>query len=76
MRPPQKIYEIGGKRIGGQPGELPATLIGSIFYQGHKIVEDPKKGIFDRVRAEELIEKQDEFSDLTGNPCMLDVVCT
>lgn len=73
---PQKIYEIGGIRIGGQPGELPATLIGSIFYQGHKIVEDPKKGVFDRARAEELIVKQDELSDLTGNPCMLDVVCT
>jgi tetrahydromethanopterin S-methyltransferase subunit H len=76
FKTPQKIYEIGGKRIGGQPGELPATLIGSIFYQGHKIVEDPKKGVFDRGRAEELIVKQDELSDLTGNPCMLDVVCT
>jgi tetrahydromethanopterin S-methyltransferase subunit H len=39
-------------------------------------VEDPKKGVFDRARAEELIVKQDELSDLTGNPCMLDVVCT
>jgi tetrahydromethanopterin S-methyltransferase subunit H len=73
---PQKIYEIGGKMIGGQPGELPATLIGSIFYEGHKIVEDSKKGTFDRARAEELIGRQDELSDLTGNPCMLDVVCT
>jgi len=72
----QKIFEIGGIRIGGQPGELPATLIGSIFYEGHKIVENPKKGTFDRARAEELIGKQDELSDLTGNPCMLDVVCT
>jgi tetrahydromethanopterin S-methyltransferase subunit H len=76
FKTPQKIYEIRGKRIGGQPGELPATLIGSIFYEGHKIVEDQKKGIFDRTKAEELIEKQDELSDLTGNPCMLDVVCT
>ena len=73
---PQKIYEIGGIKIGGQPGELPTTLIGSIFYEGHKIVEDPKKGVFDRARAEELIVKQDELSDLTGNPCMMDVVCT
>jgi tetrahydromethanopterin S-methyltransferase subunit H len=73
---PQQIFEIGGIRIGGQPGELPATLIGSIFYEGHKIVEDPKKGIFDRARAEELVGKQDELSELTGNPCMVDVVCT
>lgn len=39
-------------------------------------MEDPKKGVFDRGRAEELIRKQEELSDLTGNPCMLDVVCT
>jgi len=73
---PQKIFDICGIKIGGQPGELPTTLIGSIFYEGHKIVEDPKKGVFDRARAEELIRKQEELSDLTGNPCMLDVVCT
>ena len=73
---PQKIYEIGDIKIGGQPGELPTTLIGSIFYEGQKIVENPKKGVFDRARAEELIRKQEELSDLTGNPCMLDVVCT
>jgi len=73
---PQEIYEIGGVNIGGQPGELPATLIGSIFYQGHGIVEDPRRGVFDRARAEELIARQDELSDQTGNPCMLDVVCT
>ena len=34
----QKIYEIGKLRIGGQPGELPTVLIGSIFYSGHKIL--------------------------------------
>jgi tetrahydromethanopterin S-methyltransferase subunit H len=63
-------------RIGGQPGELPKVLIGTIFYQKQKIVEDPRKGVFDREKAEQLIKKQDELSDLTGNPCMLDVVCT
>jgi tetrahydromethanopterin S-methyltransferase subunit H len=73
---PQKIFEIGGIKIGGQPGELPTTLIGSIFYEGQKIVEDPKRGVFDMARAEELIVKQEELSDLTGNPCMLDMVCT
>ena len=57
---PQKIYDIGGIKIGGQPGELPTTLIGSIFYEGQKMVEDPKKGVFDRARAEELIGKQEE----------------
>lgn len=70
----QKTYEISGVKIGGQPGEIPTVLIGSIFYQGHKIVKDEKKGIFDKEKAEELINRQDEFSEKTGNPCMLDVV--
>jgi len=70
----QKIFEIGGIQVGGQPGELPTVLIGSIFYEGHKIVLDPTNGIFDKKRAEELITNQDEISKKTANPCMVDVV--
>jgi tetrahydromethanopterin S-methyltransferase subunit H len=76
FKTPQKIFQIGDVRIGGQPGELPTVLIGTIFYEKHKIVKDPKKGIFDKEKAEELVKKQEELSDLTGNPCGLDVVCT
>ncbi len=70
----QKIYEVAGVKIGGQPGELPTVLIPSIFYEGHKIVQDEIKGIFDRKKAEELIEKLDKISEITGNPYILDVV--
>ena len=70
----QRTFEISGVKIGGQPGEVPTVLVGSIFYRGHKIVEDEKRGTFDRARAEELIVRQEDFSDKTGNPCMLDVV--
>ncbi len=76
FKTPQRIFQIGKVKIGGQPGELPKVLIGTIFYEKHEIVKDPKKGTFDREKAAELIKKQDELSDLTGNPCMLDVVCT
>ena len=58
----QKTFEISGIKIGGQPGDIPTVLIGSIFYQGHKIVKDEKKGIFNREKAENLINRQDEFS--------------
>ncbi|MFH2044152.1 MAG: tetrahydromethanopterin S-methyltransferase subunit H, partial [Pseudomonadota bacterium] len=34
----QKTYTIGDVTIGGQPGENPTVLMGSIFYQGHRIV--------------------------------------
>jgi len=70
----QKVFTIGDVKIGGQPGELPTVLIGSLFHEGHKIVEDRARGIFDRRRAEHLINVQEEMSEKTGNPCMLDVV--
>jgi tetrahydromethanopterin S-methyltransferase subunit H len=74
FEPAQKIFEIGGVQLGGQPGELPTVLIGSIFYEGHKIVEDPIEGIFNRERAEQLLKKQEEMSERTGNPCMIDII--
>jgi tetrahydromethanopterin S-methyltransferase subunit H len=70
----QKIAEIAGIKIGGQPGEYPTTLIGTIFYNGHKIVKNQLTGEFDREKAEDLIKKTEELSDLTGNPTVLDVV--
>jgi tetrahydromethanopterin S-methyltransferase subunit H len=72
----QKVFEIGGVKIGGQPGEHPTVLIGSIFYHGHKIVINEKTGEFDKEKAERLIKLQEEFSDKTGNPSMLDVVAS
>lgn len=70
----QKMFEIGRVKVGGQPGELPTVLIGSIFHRGHNIVEDPKLGVFDKEKAEHLINMQEVMSENTGNPCMLDVV--
>ncbi len=70
----QVIHTIGGVRIGGNPGELPTVLAGSIFYSGHKIVSDPHRGLFDKSEAETLVNLQDEMSSTTGNPCMLQIV--
>lgn len=70
----QEVFEIGNVKLGGQLGELPTVLIGSIFHHGHKIVKDEVNGEFDKLEAEKLINTQDEFSYKTGNPCMVDVV--
>jgi tetrahydromethanopterin S-methyltransferase subunit H len=70
----QKIFEIGRNYIEGQPGELATALIGTIFYEGHRIVEDAERGVFDRSKTEELIKRQEELSEKTGNPHMIDVV--
>ena len=70
----QRILEVGTIKMGGQPGELPTVLIGSLFHVGHKIVKDRRTGIFDKGGAEHLIKVQEEMSEKTGVPCMLDIV--
>jgi len=70
----QKVFEIGGVKFGGQPGEYPPVLIGSIFFKGHKVVFDPKKGLFDKAKAKKLIEKQEKYSNETGCPHAIDVI--
>jgi len=69
----QKIVNIAGVKIGGQPGELATVLAGTIFYPNHKIVEDGDQGTFDKKKAESLINKQSTCADETGNPCMVHI---
>jgi tetrahydromethanopterin S-methyltransferase subunit H len=69
----QVVLDIAGVKVGGQPGEYPTVLAGTIFYGGHKIIEDEKAGIFDQAKAEALINKMEEMSDVTGNPCLVQV---
>lgn len=72
----QREWEIGNVKVGGNPGERAIVLVGSIFYRGHDILKNDIKGIFDKKKAENLINLQDDFSDKTGNPCMIDLVGT
>jgi tetrahydromethanopterin S-methyltransferase subunit H len=67
------VAVVAGVRFGGQPGEHPTCCAGTIFYHGHKIVEDEEKGIFDRERAEGLVKRQAELSSITGNPSVLHI---
>ncbi len=70
----QKVYEIRGVKVGGQPGVNPTVLIGSVFYEGHKVVIDGKTGEFDRKKTETLMNDAEGLSDKYGNPFMLDVI--
>jgi tetrahydromethanopterin S-methyltransferase subunit H len=72
----QNVYEIGKMKIGGQPGELPTVLIGSIFWLGQKMVQDANKGIFDAKQAESIVNNMETLSDLTGVPFVFDIVGT
>lgn len=70
----QEVFDIGGVKVGGQPGELPPVMIGSLFHQGHGIVKDRESGIFNSEKASRLIRRQDEVSRMLGVGCMVDVV--
>lgn len=69
----QVILDIAGTKIGGQPGEYPTALAGTIFYGGHKIVSDELTGEFDKAVAEQLVNDMAEMSDITGNPYIVQV---
>jgi len=69
----QSVVNIAGVRIGGQPGEYPTVLCGTIFYQGHKVVRDEDNGIFDREKAEIIVNRQAELSEDTQVPAMLHI---
>ena len=69
----QKIFDIAGVKVGGQPGILPTVMIGSIFYHKDKLVRDEKTGDFDKKAAEEILNKEQEISSKTGNPRIVDV---
>jgi len=70
----QKRFTVGKVTIGGKTGESPTVLIGSIFYHKQKSLDFKEEtGDFNSNECEKLIKLQEEFSDKTGLPCMLDV---
>ncbi len=69
----QKIFDIGGVKIGGQPGQLATVMIGSIFYHGDKVIISEEEGTFDKEKAEENLRIEAECSEKTGNPRLVDV---
>jgi len=71
----QKKFPVGKVLIGGSPGENPTVLIGSIFYHKQRSLNfEEETGEFNHKEAEKLIKIQEEFSDKTRLPSMLDVV--
>ena len=73
LKTEQKIFDVGGVKVGGITGKDPTVLVGTIFYKRQNLVEDEFRGIFDKNEAEKLILRQEELSDITGVPSILDV---
>ncbi len=70
----QKVCDIGGIKVGGQPGEHAPLLLGSMFQKGDKLVESRKKQKFDRKGAADRIREMERLSDETGVPGMVAMV--
>jgi len=70
----QRIFEIDGLRIGGQPGALPTALIGNVFYKGMPEVVNHKGGKFDEKPVLKWIRRAEELSEKTGAPHLLDIM--
>jgi tetrahydromethanopterin S-methyltransferase subunit H len=75
MASEQKKFTVGNVTVGGRLDENPTVLVGSIFYYRQKSLDFKEEtGEFNQRECERLIKVQEEFSDKTGLPCMLDVV--
>jgi len=72
----QRIFDVGGVEIGGQPGELPAVLIGNIFYKGMPEVVDHERGESKTKAVLKWISVAEELSEKTGMPHFLDVMAS
>ncbi len=58
----QKIFEISGIKIGGQPGNLPTVLFGGFFFKGEPYFDT----------AKQQIKNMYILSNKTGNPVIPD----
>jgi len=65
----QAVLEVAGTRFGGQPGENPTVLFGTVFY-GKEFKELDAAAY---KRAGQLISQQERISEETGVPGLLDV---
>jgi tetrahydromethanopterin S-methyltransferase subunit H len=71
------VYEIGGVKVGGQPGDYPTVCCFSIFQESDKLFDkgSRRKG-FNEQRATELLKKTENMWKETGVPAMADIVAS
>ncbi|MBI2851991.1 MAG: tetrahydromethanopterin S-methyltransferase subunit H [Chloroflexi bacterium] len=70
----QKVCDIGGIKVGGQPGDYPPLLLASMFQKGDVLLENRKERKFDRAKAKERILEMERLAQETGVPGMVAMV--
>lgn len=67
----QKVCQIGNLKVGGQPGENPIVMIGTVFYRKHAALLNEKTGDIDK----SLVEKElNEFTEVIEDTKMQGIV--
>lgn len=70
----QKVVEICGTRIGGQPGENPIVMIGTVFYAKHAALLNEKTGEIDKLLVEKELSEFTEVIEDTKMQGIVDIV--
>ena len=70
----QKTVQIGNVSIGGQPGENPIVMIGTVFYAKHAALLDEKTGKIDKNLIEQELNIFTEIIEDTQLQGIIDVV--
>jgi tetrahydromethanopterin S-methyltransferase subunit H len=70
----QKVFNIGGIKVGGQPGENPPLLMGNMFQKGDVLLESRKERKFNKEAAAERIHEVERVSEETGVPALIALV--
>ncbi|MFX1409999.1 MAG: hypothetical protein ACFFA6_06585 [Promethearchaeota archaeon] len=70
----QNVAKIGNIKLGGQPGENPIVMIGTVFYARHAAILDEKTGKIDKSLVEKEINEFLDIIDENGMQPIIDVV--
>ncbi len=70
----QKVVQIGKTRIGGNPGQNPIAMIGTVFYASHAALLNEKTGDIDKPLVELELNEYTEIIEETKMQGIIDVV--
>ena len=70
----QKVVQIGKTRIGGNPGENPIAMVGTVFYASHAALLNEKTGDIDKPIVEAELNEFAEIIEDTKMQGIIDVV--
>ncbi|TFF84299.1 MAG: hypothetical protein EU552_01015 [Promethearchaeota archaeon] len=70
----QKVINVAGTKIGGQPGENPPVMVATVFYARHAALLDEKTGNIDIELLEKELNEYTEIVEDTGMQGIIDIV--